>query len=60
MSSVWLVALVAGAAVGLGVGVLAAITATHPERVRSFGSILGTGDGELAEPDATPARGARA
>jgi hypothetical protein len=24
--------------------------------VRSFGSILGTGDGELAEPDATPAR----
>jgi hypothetical protein len=40
------------------VGVLAAIMATHPERVRSFGSILGTGDAELAEPDATPARGA--
>ena len=41
---------------GLGVVVLAGIMATNPERVRSFGSILGAGDVELAEPDATPAR----
>jgi amino acid transporter len=41
---------------GLGLVVLAAITATSPARVRSFGSILGAGEVGSTEPEGEPAR----
>jgi amino acid transporter len=45
---------------GIGITVLAWLTATQPERVRSFGSILGAGEADSAGADAAPVAAAAA